>query len=615
MIRVPVLPGRPALARAHVLACTLALGACKAGDATTTDTASTSTTSTSTSTSTSTTTTASTGPDTPTTTSNDGLPPTPTLVSPQDGATDVPLETALCWNLVEDPEGEQLRYRVFVNDAELTEGELGDFYGHDGPCTAPLTFSFERTYTWRVQAFEVADPTRSSPMSETWSFATVHDGLSQTVFADNFDEDLGWEVLGDAASGAWTRGDPVLAQNAGKVSQPDHCLGGTNCFFTGQNPDGLPAEQDVAGGSTILLSPAFDLGGAAAATVQLGRFFYKSAADPGPRLVVELLVPGLAPGEYDAYPLELLAQPTTQGPENLWLPREYAVCGPPLVKDSRLRITATDAGAGLLEAAIDSVKVRAHDDATVCGAGLGGACDPTAPAACPGDLLCCSQGVINEGVNRCTTPVRGLDFAAPPPNPEDPGNGPLGCDAPDLVVDGKWLDTIFTDIMVSPATCELAEGCVGGIGWRSLMLFTVATPNIGSTDLVMGIPANHPDLYHYSDCHAHFHFDEFARYELRDGATLAATGHKQAFCMLDTASWAWPNAPTRFTCENQGISRGFTDFYESGLPCQWIDITGVPPGEYTLKITLNQPRQDSALPLLNERDYSNNVFEVAVVLP
>ena len=147
------------------------------------------------------------------------------------------------------------------------------------------------------------------------------------------------------------------------------------------------------------------------------------------------------------------------------------------------------------------------------------------------------------------------------------------------------------------------------------MLFTVATPNIGSADLVMGIAANHPDLYHYSGCHDHYHFDEFARYELRDGDKIAATGHKQAFCMLDTVSWAWPTELPTFDCANQGISRGFSDFYESGLPCQWIDITDVAPGPYTLKITLNQPRQGSALPVLNERDYTNNTFEAVVVLP
>ncbi len=547
----------------------------------------------------------------------DTLPPAPTLVSPADGTIDVPPVAELCWNLVEDPDGEALRYRVFVDDTELTEGILGKEVGYAGPCVGPLNLVYERTYTWHVQAFEVDDPTRLSPSSDTWTFSTIHDGVSKTVFADNFDDDLGWQVSGDATSGAWIRGKPLRTVDTDLLTQPGGCLGGAACYFTGQNEGGVPDQQDVAGGSTILTSPPFDLGGAAAATVQLGRFFYKSDPGPGPHLAVDLLVPSMGvPGEYDVYPLELLAAPTADSPANLWWPHEYTLCGLPMADGSRLRFSATDTGTGLLEAAIDSVKVRAHDDATVCSAGAGGACDPDmGPAACAGDLLCCSQGVINEGIYRCATPVRGLDFAAPPPTADSPGNGPLGCDAPDLIVDSKWIDPIFTKIIVTNDTCEYYEGCVGALGGRELMLFTAATPNIGSIDLVMGIPANNTDLYHYSQCHDHYHFDEFARYELLDGDVVVATGHKQAFCMLDTVSWAWPNELSKFDCANQGISRGFSDWYDAGLPCQWIDISTVPAGDYTLRIKLNQPRPDTALPLLNERDYGNNTVEVVVSIP
>ena len=547
----------------------------------------------------------------------DAPPPAPTLVSPIDGAVDVPLETSLCWDLVADPEGEPVRYRVFVDDEELTDGIKGED-GHAGPCIGPLNFMTERTYAWRVRAFEVDDPTHTSPDSETWTFSTLPEPGSQTVFADNFnDGDLGWEIGGDALSGAWVRGTPERTLDGEAVSQPGNCFGGTGCFFTGHNPDEIADQADVSGGTTTLTSPAFDLGGAAAATVQLARFFYKSDADPGPQLLVELLVPDPNdPDQFTAHSLEQLAAPTAGTTDNLWLPVEYPLCGLPLADGSRLRISATDTGPGILEAAIDSVVVRAHSETTVCGPGEGSACDPDlGPLACPADLLCCAQGVLNEGIHRCIAPVAGLDFADPPPTPGSPGNGPPGCDAPDLILDTKFLLPLFTEISVTNETCEYYEGCVGGLGGRRVMLFTTATPNIGSRDLVMGIPANHPELYHYSACHDHYHFDEFARYQLLAGDVLAATGHKQAFCMLDTISWAWQNEFPKFDCTNQGISRGFSDWYESGLPCQWIDITGVPPGDYTLFITLNQPRLDHALPVLVERDYSNNSTEVIVSIP
>ena len=59
----------------------------------------------------------------------------------------------------------------------------------------------------------------------------------------------------------------------------------------------------------------------------------------------------------------------------------------------------------------------------------------------------------------------------------------------------------------------------------------------------------------------------------------------------------------------------FSDIYDADLPYQWIDVTDVPPGDYPLRVSINQPRPDSAMPLLNERDYINNVVEVPVTLP
>lgn len=550
-------------------------------------------------------------------TGSDQLPPTPTLQSPADGSTELPLEVELCWNLVEDPDGEPLRYRVYIDDTALSEGRLGEEDGYAGPCVGPLLFAHERTYTWRVEAYEVDDPTRSSGPSETWSFSTIGDGLSETVFLDDFEDDLGWTIDGDAFAGAWVRGDPIAADDGEQTSQPAACGKGTSCYFTGQNPNSLADDEDVAGGATILTSPEFDLSGAAAATVRLQRFFYKSDVMPGAALEIDLLIPSdESPDGYEVHPLELLESGSVDAPANAWTPREYAACDLPMLAGTRLRIRASDPGAGILEAAIDSVSIHAFDDPSFCEPGEGALCDPTiTPTACPADLLCCSQGAVNLGVYRCETPVAGLDYANPTATPDAPGNGALGCDAADLIVEPQLMDPIFTDIFMSDDTCEVLEGCVGGLGWRTVMLFTVATPNIGSRDLALGVAANLPDLFHYSGCHDHYHFDEFARYELRDGDTVVATGHKQAFCLLDTISWAWPLAVGQFDCANQGVSRGFSDFYEAGLPCQWVDITDTPPGEYVLRISLNQPRPGHAIPALNERDYSNNVIEFPVVIP
>lgn len=552
-------------------------------------------------------------------TGSDSLPPIPTLQSPADGATELPLETELCWNLVDDPDGEPLRYRVWIDDMALTEGRLGEQDGHDGPCVGPLLFAHERTYTWRVEAFEVDDPTRKSGPSETWSFSTVGDGVSETVFIDDFEDELGWTIEGDAFAGAWVRGDPIAADDGEQSSQPGACAKGDSCFFTGQNPNGLADDEDVAGGETILISPEFDLGNAAAATVRVQRFFYKSDPMPSGELAIELLIPNdAAPDGYDVHTLELLESGSADAPANAWMPREYGACGLPMVAGTRLRIRAIDLGDGILEAAIDSVSVHAYDDPSFCDPGEGALCDPMlGSSACASELLCCSQGAVNLGVFRCEIPVAGLDFTDPPATPDEPGNGALGCDAADLIVDPVPLTIplIFHEIFVTDATCEVLEGCVGGLGWRKIMLFTTATPNIGSRDLALGVPANLPDLFHYSECHDHWHFDEFARYELRDGDSVIATGHKQAFCLLDTNSWAWPLQVGQFDCSNQGVSRGFSDFYEAGLPCQWVDVTDTPPGEYVLRISLNQPRPGHAIPALNERDYSNNVIEFPVVIP
>lgn len=372
-------------------------------------------------------------------------PPMPMLMSPGDHAIDVPIEAELCWEPVNDPDGDPVRYRVFVDDTELTEGKLGD-EGYSGPCIGPLDFNYDQEYAWQVQAFNPDDLASASERTPPWTFRTAPDGLTDDVFEDPFDDDMGWEVGGDALSGAWIRGNPVPAAFMGQASQPDDCGGGQNCMFTGQNPAGQPQAADVSGGTTTLTSPPFDLSPYPAATVTLTRFVYKSQVpETGTLFRVELLVPDEdAPEGYQVFVLDQIEQPEdSPTPTNMWTPTEYAACNIPMAAGSRLRLVATDLGEGVLEAAVDSVVVTGQLDTKVCEGGVGSVCDPSATEACGADLFCCAQGTVNKGVYRCTEGAPSITYPDPG-GPLGTMNGPLGCDAPDLFVEPEGME-IFED--------------------------------------------------------------------------------------------------------------------------------------------------------------------------
>jgi hypothetical protein len=156
--------------------------------------------------------------------------------------------------------------------------------------------------------------------------------------------------------------------------------------------------------------------------------------------------------------------------------------------------------------------------------------------------------------------------------------------------------------------CEILEGCVDAPGRRQLLRFDLKTPNDGEGDMFLGDPDENEDLFEFSSCHNHFHFTTYAAYRLLDSkGNVAATGHKQAFCLLDfEREDGDPNAV--YECDYQGIQSGWSDIYDSYLPCQWVDITDVPPGDYSLEIQLNTDH------VLIESDYENNGVVVPVTI-
>ena len=112
---------------------------------------------------------------------------------------------------------------------------------------------------------------------------TLDVDLSIGGWLDDMESDKGWTIgaAGDNASaGLWERVDPLGTDYNGYDIQmeDDHTAGdGTLCFVTANGSVGGSAgEADVDGGRTTLLSPVFDLSGAASATVSYWRWYSNS---------------------------------------------------------------------------------------------------------------------------------------------------------------------------------------------------------------------------------------------------------------------------------------------------------------------------------------------------
>jgi hypothetical protein len=216
-----------------------------------------------------------------------------------------------------------------------------------------------------------------------------------------------------------------------------------------------------------------------------------------------------------------------------------------------------------------------------------------------------------------------LEAMATRPNGQRVSTGPVACAAalsspsgglPDLtVLEADLRESILIETRdFARNHCAVLEGCVTAPGSRRLLRFTTTTPNLGPGDLFIGDPSRSP-LMTIDTCHGHFHFEGFAEAHLLDSrGNRVVRGHKASFCLIDL--WSVPGINGRRTpqftdCGFQGISAGWADVYHRNLDCQWIDITGVPAGRYTLELEVNPDRQ------ILESNFSNNKARVEVVIP
>jgi hypothetical protein len=189
-----------------------------------------------------------------------------------------------------------------------------------------------------------------------------------------------------------------------------------------------------------------------------------------------------------------------------------------------------------------------------------------------------------------------------------------------LVHDGRYPDLIVAPIFPRLTFSNFASNdCVIGHrcatpGLRRLLAFGTQTINIGNADL---FPGGIDGLeFEYHPCHGHSHLLGFADYRLvTNGGGTVVIGQKTSFCLQDSGRYD-TNASefSRYFClsflnTGQGIQAGWSDYYWDGLPCQWLDITGVPPGLYTLEVEVDPSNQ---FPELND---SNNTARALITLP
>lgn len=184
---------------------------------------------------------------------------------------------------------------------------------------------------------------------------------------------------------------------------------------------------------------------------------------------------------------------------------------------------------------------------------------------------------------------------------------------PDLVVVQEAIaNSLSVSEMDNNDGCLIAEACVSGYGTRELLRFTTHIKNIGTKDYYIGnVPSStstSSTQFEWSPCHNHWHYSGYAEYLLYDQNDVPLpAGFKNGFCVMDLECSGGGTA--KFGCSEMGISAGCGDIYDSGLGCQWVDITDIPDGFYKLIVRVNWDNSPDNLGYY-ELNHTNNWAQV-----
>ena len=169
---------------------------------------------------------------------------------------------------------------------------------------------------------------------------------------------------------------------------------------------------------------------------------------------------------------------------------------------------------------------------------------------------------------------------------------------PDLTIDPRRFvsQMDIVDRLFDESACALHEDAVSGTGYRRLLRFDTVVINSGDGDLVVGDhndPNNsYAQWFVSSPCDGHYQIKDFSLYELLSlDRTVVLAQQKGSFSIEDSVKYEGSKNKS-YNSAFQGITSGWAaDRHSKQLDGQWIDITGVPEGDYIVRATINAKKQ------------------------